>query len=107
MSWQNKIIGITPFICVIAFVLIGYYVRRWDLAWLVFLLIPLMPVLVGKKQLRFSFPLVITMVYIGLGIGFGWWHPGWVLFLLIPIVEILKKPSDRIFRVNIKDQNND
>lgn len=100
MSWQNKIIAITPFLCLIVFVLLLEY-TDWKYSWTVFFLIPLMPFLVGKAKIRFSYPFVIAVIYVTLGIIFQgkWWHPGWVIFLLIPVIEILKRPSDRWFKI--------
>ena len=49
MNWRKKIVAITPFVSLIAFILLAYF----DLAhpgWLVFLLIPLAPFLVGIEK---------------------------------------------------------
>jgi len=95
MSIKNKVIAITPFICTIAFLLLGFLTDSWHPAWLVFLLIPLMPFLVGKKKIRFSIPLVIVGIYLVLGLVFDLWHPGWVVLILIPVFHILLTPTMR------------
>ena len=86
--FKNKMLAATPLICVFAFLLIGFVWGKWHPGWMVFLLIPLMPYLVGKKKLRFSVPLVITIIYLIIGFGWNLWHPGWVIFILIPVFEI-------------------
>lgn len=99
MNWRKKIVAITPFVSLIAFILLAYF----DLAhpgWLVFLLIPLAPFLVGIEKIKFSYPLIIATIYVVFGIftKFDWrWHPGWVIFLTIPIYYILVPPKNKIF----------
>ena len=93
-SVRGKITAITPFVCTIVYLLLGFYKDLWHPAWVVFLAIPIVPVL-----LKFSFKnknsfvgvltILITATYFILGVTIGWWHPGWILFLLIPIVGII------------------
>ncbi|MBQ9513978.1 MAG: hypothetical protein IJR66_03265 [Clostridia bacterium] len=85
---KNRIVVATPILCTFIFLLLGFLWGKWHPAWMVFLLIPLMPYLVGKKKLRFSVPLFITIVYLILGLGWNLWHPAWIIFLLIPVFEI-------------------
>ena len=88
ISFQNKMIAATPLICVFVFLLIGFLWGKWHPGWMVFLLIPVMPYLVGKRKLRLSVPLIITLIYLILGFGWNLWHPGWIIFILIPVFEI-------------------
>ena len=39
----GKINGITPFVCTIVFLILGFYKGLWHPGWIVFLLIPLVP----------------------------------------------------------------
>jgi hypothetical protein len=111
MKIREKIVAITPFICLIAFVLIGYYTGKWHPAWTVFILIPLMPFLVGLQKIRITYPLFILIVYIVLGIIFKdkWWHPGWVIFLTIPVYYILfgnfKNKEKKSFKIKYDDKD--
>ena len=88
ISFRNKVIAVTPIVCLFTFLLIGFVWGKWHPGWLVFLLIPVMPYLVGKKKIRLSIPLIILIVYLILGFGWNLWHPGWIIFLLVPVFEI-------------------
>ena len=99
MNIKKKIVAITPFISLIAFILLSYFGYAHP-GWVVFLLIPLAPFLVGMERIRFSYPLIIAVIYIVFGIvtKFTWrWHPGWIIFLTIPIYYILVTPKSKIF----------
>lgn len=99
MSIKNKIIAITPFICIILYFLI-YYLNK-DLkfeALLVFLFIPAMPFLVGKKKLRFSFSFLVIVLYFAICLFFkeyNLWGKAWIIFLTIPVFHILTTPNFR------------
>ncbi len=93
-SIRGRITGIMPFICTIAFILIGHYTGYWHPGWLVFLLIPITPLVLklfsgNKKGIVALFTLLIIAAYFVLGFWKSWWHPGWVIFLLIPVVGII------------------
>lgn len=89
MNFKNKLVAITPIMCTIVFLLLGFVWDLWHPGWIVFLLIPVMPYLVGKKKIVVTIPLIITIIYFILGFGFKLWHPGWIIFLLIPVLVIL------------------
>jgi hypothetical protein len=89
MTLRNKILAATPLLAVFTFLLLIFVIEvPAKFAWMVFLMIPIMPYLVGKKQIRLSFGLFVTIIYIILGFAFDWWHPGWIIFLLIPVFHI-------------------
>ena len=90
-NFKNKMVTATPLLCLFVFLLLGFIWGKWHPGWMVFLLIPLMPYLVGKKKLRFSVPLIITVIYLIIGFGWSLWHPGWIIFILIPVIEIFLK----------------
>ena len=97
MSWKKKIVAITPFVCVIAFIILVYFGYAHP-GWLVFLLIPIMPFLVGVKHIRFSYALIVSIIYVVVGIftDLPWrWNPGWLIFLTIPIYQILFNSKDK------------
>jgi hypothetical protein len=91
-TWQRRVVVATPLIALMIFFVLGFVYRFWDYAWLAFLLILIVPFLVGLKPIRITFPLVILVAYIIIGL-FGYWHPGWIIFLLIPIQNILFPPQ--------------
>ena len=89
MTLKNKIMAATPLLAVFTFLLLIFVVNvPAKFAWLVFLMIPIMPYLIGKKQIRLSIGLFITIIYLILGFAFDLWHPAWIIFLLIPVFHI-------------------
>ena len=86
---KARILSAVPIFCLIVYLILGFGFNLWHPGWLVFLLVPLMPVLLGYKKFRFSYPLFCIVTYIILGLTVDWgWHPGWIIFLTIPIVSI-------------------
>ena len=92
-NWQKRIVAASPMISLFAFLMLGFITDAWLPSAAVFLLIPLSPFIVGLKQIKISFSIIIIAVYLVLGFVFNWWHPGWVLFLLIPIYYTLFGPG--------------
>ena len=88
IDFRNKVIAATPLVCVFVFLLLGFLWDKWHPGWMVFLLIPVMPYLVGKRRIRLSVPLIITIIYLIMGFGWNLWHPGWIIFILVPVFEI-------------------
>ena len=86
---QLKIIAITPFVCLLAFLCLGFFLDAWHPGWVVFLLIPAVPYLIYAKTIRVSIPIIAVAIFLTIGFVWGYWHPGWLVFLLIPIFEIL------------------
>ena len=91
-TWQKRVVAATPLISLLIFLFLGFFYDLWNPGWLVFLLIPIVPFLVGLKQIRITFPFLVFVAYIGIGVA-GYWHPGWIIFLLIPIQNILFPPK--------------
>lgn len=89
MNFRKRLIAAAPFISLLLFFIIWFVVGKFKYAWLAFLLIPLMPILVGYQRIKFTFSLFITVIYLIIGFAYGVWHPGWIIFLLIPIYHIL------------------
>jgi len=110
--WKAKIMGITPFISLIAFFLLGLIWDLWNPGWLVFFLIPLMALILGYIKFKFSYPILCVLIYILLGLIFGsqGWTIGWVVFLTIPIYYILfskdsiKVEEDKDVEIIINDK---
>ena len=93
MSFKKRIIAVTPMLCAFTYLLIGFVWGVWHPTWLIFLLIPAMPILLGSKKIKFSIPFIITIIYIIIGITWRW-HPTWLIFILIPVFEILITGKD-------------
>ncbi len=95
MNMKKKIMAVTPLCCLIVFLLLGFIWNLWHPGWLVFIMIPIMPFLLGFKKIKISIPLVIIIIYLILGLAWNLWHPGWIVLLLIPVLEILLKPRKK------------
>jgi len=91
-NWQKRVVAAMPLIALVIYLFIGFQFNLWHPGWVVFVLVPLTPFLVGLKQIRITFPLVVLVIYFILG-AFGFWHPGWLVFLLILIQNILFPPK--------------
>ncbi len=97
---QGKIIALMPFLCVIAYFLIGFVGHAWHPGWLVFLAIPVSAIVFGHTGRGFAHkltalsPFIAVVAFIILG-EYGYWNPGWLVFLLIPMFGAL---SDRSWK---------
>jgi len=93
-SKDSKIIAISPFITLIAYLILGFAFNLWHPGWVVFVLIPITAIVVemGKnhdEHLTTALsPFVAVMVYLYLGLYENLWHPGWLVLLIIPILGI-------------------
>ena len=92
---KGKIIAITPIVALGVFLLFGFLKGLWHPAWIVFLAVPFMPILLslfdgGKRERIVAFvSILISVTYILVGVFAHIWHPTWIAFLLIPITAIL------------------
>lgn len=94
-SVKNKIIGITPFVVLIAFFLTGFLMDAWRWNWTFFLAIPIVSIILNikftrpKKVISSVLCLLILAAYFVSGFVFHIWSWNWVLFFLLPIVGII------------------
>ena len=92
---KGKIIAITPIIALAVFLLFGFLKGLWHPAWIVFLLVPFMPIFLslfdgGRRERIVAFvSVVISVAYLLVGVLAKIWHPTWIAFFLIPITAIL------------------
>lgn len=105
-SLRKRIVVATPLISLFLFLGIGFFWDKWSIAWIVFLLIPIMPFLLGLKSLRLTFPTLVLFAYLVIGIVWGLWHPGWIIFLLVPIYHILYPPRVTFIKSGPKRNSN-
>lgn len=91
MSVKNKIIAITPFVSLFIFFILGLFFDKWHPGWVVLLLIPIMPYLVGRKKISITF--VAIVIYVTLGLAFNLWDKAWIVIFLVPIFHILIFPN--------------
>lgn len=95
-KFKNKLIGITPFVSLIAFFMTGFFLEdAWRWNWTFFLLIPAVSILLNlkfhkfKKAISSILCLIVITVYILTGIFLNWWSWNWVMFFVLPIIWIL------------------
>lgn len=86
---RGRIIAATPMICIIIYLCFGFIGKLWHPSWVVFFLIPLMPLILGTRNIKHFYPLVCIAIYLIIGFAFKWWHPGWIIFLTIPVFYTL------------------
>ena len=89
MSLRKRICAATPMICVIIYLLLGFCAGAWHPGWIIFLAIPLVPVVLGTKRITNLYPTFCVVAYLVMGAVWHLWHPGWIIFLTIPVVSIL------------------
>lgn len=107
-SLRVKIIAATPLFCLFVFLVLGFaddfgFAEKplWHPGWIIFLLIPIMPILLGIKRISLGYPSLCLIVYLIIGFAFKMWHPGWIIFLTVPIVSIFfHKPIIEINKKN-------
>lgn len=78
-----------PILAIIIFLVLGFGFNSWEVAWLIFLALPLyysMVEAIEKRKLsKFCYPVFVVILYLALGLCLNLWHPAWILFLTIPI----------------------
>lgn len=95
MKIKNRIISATPMICVFAYLLIGFVWDIWHPTWVIFFLIPIVPVVLYTKAARIVYPIICVVIFLLLGFISNLWHPAWLIFLTIPIFNILFEPGKK------------
>lgn len=91
------ITGLVSLIAVVVFMLLGFLEDAWNIAWIVFLAIPLAGVISdfafgGKSKtdlITGVVSLVCVIVFLVLGFLENLWGIAWIVFLLIPMTAII------------------
>ena len=116
MDFRKKLCAATFFIVVILHVILGYLLHHFTgspdgyyYGFLLYILVPAMPFLVGLKQIHISYEFSILVLYFTICLSVQLttkntesgtvylWHPLWVMFLTIPIYHIFNtKPRGQI-----------
>lgn len=96
--------GVYTILCVVAFFVWGAVFNGWEIAWTLFITIPIFTSIVAcvrKKRVgKFNFPCFVAFVYLLFGMIFNVWHPLWIIFLLVPAFY----PIARVIDSSIKDK---
>ena len=84
---------------VLAFLVWGFIGGDWDVAWTLFVTIPVYESLVecvrSKRMAAFAYPVFLTFIYLLAGMLWGIWHPLWVIYITIPIYYAIADAVDR------------
>ena len=96
--------GVYTILCVVAFFVWGAVFNGWEIAWTLFITIPIFTSIVAcvrkKRMGKFNFPCFVAFVYLLFGMIFNIWHPLWIIFLLVPAFY----PIARVIDSSIKDK---
>ncbi len=92
MSIKNRIISVTPMICLIAYLAIGFIWNIWHPTWAIFFLIIIVPIVLNSSFSRIFYPILCIAAFVILGAVWGYWHPAWLIFLTIPVYYTLFEP---------------
>ncbi len=77
----------------IAFLLVGYLLSAWAVAWLFFLAIPVYAIWTevdGKAKAVSLSPFVAVAIFMLVGYYGDLWHLSWIIFIIIPMTAIVK-----------------
>ena len=92
-------------LAVVAYLLLGFYVKDgkgWTCGWVLFPLIPVVYSIVGfafyKRFALLNYPCIVVAIYCFVGMYCGIWHPTWVMFITIPAFYIIAEKIDRVTR---------
>ena len=88
-----------PILMVIGFLLWGFCLDGWAVAWILFVTIPVyysvLTCIRAKKWSAFAYPVFVSVVYLFLGMQWGLWHPWWILYVTVPIYYAIAEALDR------------
>jgi len=80
-------------ICTILFFALGFLFNLWDIAWLLFLVIPVYAIskeVPEKERLVALSPFIALTLFFLLGYIFNIWEYSWLAFFIIPVTAIIK-----------------
>ena len=100
--------GVYIILCVVAFFVWGAVFNGWEIAWTLFMTIPIFTSIVScvrKKRVgKFNFPCFVAFVYLLFGMIFNIWHPLWIIFLLVPAFYPIARVIDSRIKYGNKDR---
>ncbi len=88
-----------PVLITAIFLLWGFLADAWEVAWTLYLTIPIcyaLPVCIRTKRWSpFPFPVFATFLYCFVGMKWGIWHPTWIIYVLIPAYYWIAEAIDQ------------
>ena len=95
----GQIVSLTALLAAAVFLILGFTMGAWHIAWVVFLSIPIVSIIVdivvNRKDTSGKISGIVSLLcvaaYMLMGFVWGLWHPGWIVFLAIPISGVIVK----------------
>lgn len=90
-TWVEKT---TLILSIVVFFLWGYFLDAWAVAWVVFLTVPSMSVILHAKGRDSLVPITVFLSIVAfylIGYYTGYWNLAWLVFLSIPVVAIVQE----------------
>ena len=95
----GQIVSLTALLAAAVFLILGFTMGAWHIAWVVFLAIPIVSIIVdivvNRKDASGKISGIVSLLcvaaYMLMGFVWGLWHPGWIIFLAIPISGVIVK----------------
>ncbi len=88
-----------PVFVTIVFLLWGFLLDGWGIAWTVFITIPVYYSVIDcfrvKKLSHFAYPVFITFIYCFIGMQWDGWHPWWILYVTVPVYYAIASAIDK------------
>ncbi len=91
---KNKIIGVTPFIALLIYLVLGFVGDLWHPGWLVFMLVPIVGAFLGTENVKDGVMggtvLIIFTIFLLLGLIVGFpWHIAALIFIFVPAMGVI------------------
>ena len=95
----GQIVSLTALLAAALFLILGFTQGAWHIAWVVFLAIPIVSIIVdivaNRKDASGKVTGIVSLLcvaaYMLMGFVWGLWHPGWIIFFAIPISGVIVK----------------
>ncbi len=95
----GQIVSLTALLAAAVFLIIGFTRGAWHIAWVVFLAIPIVSIIVdiavNRKDASGKVSGIVSLLcvaaYMLMGFVWGLWHPYWIIFFAIPISGVIVK----------------
>ncbi len=91
---KNKIIGVSPFVALFIYLILGFAADLWHPGWLVFMLVPITGAFLGTEDVKDGIMggtiLIITTLFLVLVLIVGFpWHIAALIFIFIPAMGVI------------------
>ncbi len=88
-----------PIFITVVFLLWGFLLDGWGIAWTVFITIPvyysILDCVRTKRFSAFAYPVFITFIYCFIGMQWDGWHPWWILYVTVPVYYAIASAIDK------------